>query len=89
MSLFYLFVARGGRNRGKRRTDGRTTVTLAAHARLRLRGRQRKCWSKVIHNLFLLLGLYEAEWLDYSEWGLHLEGIFVCIAVWEKFEIAN
>ena len=42
VSLFYLFVARGGRKRGNRRTDRRTdgqqtdtlsTVTLAAHAR--------------------------------------------------------
>ena len=36
VSLFYLFVARGGRNRDNRRTDGQTdrttTVTLAAHA---------------------------------------------------------
>ena len=41
VSLFYLFVARGGRKRGNRRTDRQTdgqtdkpsTVTLAAHAR--------------------------------------------------------
>ena len=39
VSLFYLFVACGGRKRGNRRTDGQTekpsTVTLAAHARLK------------------------------------------------------
>ena len=37
VSLVYLFVARGGKKRGNRRTDGQTdrpsTVTLAAHAR--------------------------------------------------------
>ena len=33
VSLFYLFVGRGGRKRGNRRTDKPSTVTLAAHAR--------------------------------------------------------
>ena len=35
VSLFYLFVALGGRKRGNRRTetDKPSTVTLAAHAR--------------------------------------------------------
>ena len=35
VSVFYLFVARGGRNRGNRQTDRPSTVTLAAHARRR------------------------------------------------------
>ena len=33
VSLYYLFVGRGGRKRGNRQTDGPSSVTLAAHAR--------------------------------------------------------
>ena len=35
VSVFYLFVARGGRNRGNRQTDRPSTATLGAHARRR------------------------------------------------------
>ena len=31
------------------------------------RGRQRKCWSRVVNDLFSTLGLYKAEWLQSGE----------------------
>ena len=42
MSLFYLFVAFGGRKRGNRRTDRPSTVTLAAN------DDARKKWGKAL-----------------------------------------
>ena len=67
MSLFYLFVARGGRKRGNRRTDRPSTVTLAAHARRRGLMKQGNC------------GVLLVEGVGYGVWEVHVQTISISV----------